>query len=65
MTARMRRTGATVVSLVRDWTPDAMLLGGAAAVAYGAGLVFVPAGFIVGGVLLLVGGYLASRRASA
>jgi hypothetical protein len=61
--ARIRRAGAAVVAAARDWAPDAMLLGGAAAVSYGAGLVYAPAGFIVGGVLLLVGGYRASRRA--
>lgn len=43
--------------------PDAMLVAGALAVAYGAWLVHPAAGFIAGGVLLLVGGVQAGRNA--
>lgn len=41
--------------------PDALLLAGAGNVAYGAWLIYPPAGFITGGVLLIVGGIIASR----
>lgn len=36
-------------------------LGGAGLVAYGAWLVYAPAGFITGGVLLLAGAWLSAR----
>lgn len=41
-----------------------MLVVGAASVAYGAGLIYQPAGFIIGGVLLIVAGYRAGRKAA-
>lgn len=52
----------SVAAAARDWTPDVLLLGGAGAVSYGAWLVYVPAGFIVGGVLVMVLGYRAALR---
>lgn len=41
--------------------PDLLALGGAAAVAYGASLVYLPAGYIVGGVLALGLGLMGIR----
>ena len=41
--------------------PDLLLITGAAAVAYGAWLVYQPAGFIVGGVLVIVQGVMQAR----
>lgn len=41
--------------------PDALMTIGAAALSYGAWLVYVPAGFGVGGLLLLVAGILLAR----
>lgn len=46
-----------------DWRPDAMMFSGASLVSYGAWLVYEPAGFIAGGVLLLTAGVLAARAA--
>ena len=43
--------------------PDAMLAIGAGLIGYGAWLVYPTAGYITGGVLLLVGGVIASRGA--
>jgi hypothetical protein len=45
--------------------PDTLLVAGAGSVAYGAWLVYAPAGFITAGVLLLVAGVLASRAKAA
>ena len=45
--------------------PDALIVGGAAALSYGAGLLNAAAGFIVAGALMLVGGILAARRGAA
>lgn len=59
----LRAAGRAVADLARDWTPDVLLLGGAASVSYGAWLIAPPAGFIVGGVLLIAGGVIASRGA--
>lgn len=41
--------------------PDAMLVCGALAFAYGAWLVCPAAGFMTGGALLILGGYLTAR----
>jgi hypothetical protein len=43
--------------------PDALMIGGAAALSYGASLVYFPAGFIVAGLLLMTAGVLAARVA--
>lgn len=43
------------------WMPDALMAGGAGAVSYGASLVYQPAGFMVGGLFLLVAGWLTAR----
>lgn len=42
--------------------PDALLFIGAALVSYGSALIYLPAGFIVGGAALLSLGVLAARR---
>ena len=44
-----------------DWMPDMLMLAGAGAVAYGAGLIYTPAGFIVGGLLAAGTGWLLAR----
>jgi hypothetical protein len=41
--------------------PDGLMVGGAGAVSYGAGLVYAPAGWMVAGVFLMAAGYLAAR----
>lgn len=43
--------------------PDLMLLSGAGAMAYGAWLVYEPAGFLLGGFLAVLWGVIASRAA--
>lgn len=43
------------------WTPDALMVGGGAAMSYGASLVYHPAGFVVGGMFLLAAGWLTAR----
>ncbi|TQK10240.1 hypothetical protein [Herbaspirillum sp. SJZ107] len=43
--------------------PDALILSGAGALSHGAGLLHPAAGFIMAGILLLVGGVSAARRA--
>lgn len=45
-----------------SWLPDALLVGGAAAISAGAWQVYAPAGWIVGGVFALAGGLLLARR---
>lgn len=47
----------------KAWLPDTLMVLGGTALAYGAGLVYLPAGFIVAGALLIVGGILAERSA--
>lgn len=41
--------------------PDALLVVGAALVAYGAWLVYAPAGYIVGGIACLAAGWLLAK----
>jgi hypothetical protein len=43
--------------------PDALIVCGAGALSYGAGLLHPAAGFIAAGLLLIVGGVCAARRA--
>lgn len=43
--------------------PDVLMVGGAAALSYGAWQVYPPSGFIVAGVLLLAAGILSARAA--
>lgn len=46
-----------------NWSPDALMAAGAGGISYGAWLVYQPAGFIVGGLLVLTAGVLAARKA--
>ena len=41
--------------------PDALMIAGAGAVAFGVGLVHVPAGFVVAGLFMLGAGWLLAR----
>jgi hypothetical protein len=43
--------------------PDALIVSGAGALSYGAGLLHPAAGFIAAGILLLTGGVCTARRA--
>lgn len=56
--AAMKRAAAAAA----DSAPDAMLVAGAALLSYGAHMIYAPAGFIVGGGLLLFAGWAAARR---
>ena len=49
--------------LLPDVMPDVLMICGAAALSYGASLVYLPAGFVVAGLLLLVAGVLTARVA--
>jgi len=59
MKKHLQRIAATAA----EWMPDALMAGGAGAVAYGAGLIYPPAGWMVGGVLAIAGGVLLARGA--
>lgn len=59
-TANLIKSGAAALS---GWVPDALMALGGTAVSYGASLVYEPAGWIVGGALLLTAGVLAARKA--
>jgi len=50
-----------VKSLLQSMLPDALMVAGTACVSYGAWLVYEPAGFIAGGVLLVTAGVLTAR----
>lgn len=43
--------------------PDALIVGGCSAIAYGAGLLHPAAGFITGGVLAVAFGFLSAKAA--
>lgn len=47
---------------MRSWLTTAGEFVGAAAIAFGAGLAWLPAGFVVGGALLVGLSYLAGRE---
>ena len=44
-----------------DLLPDVLMIGGAAAVSVGAGMVYSPAGWIVGGLFALAAGWIGAR----
>ena len=47
--------------LILGWAPDAVVAAGAGITAYGAWLVYLPAGFIVGGIAAMALGVLAAK----
>lgn len=53
-----------VLAAARSSIPDVLMLAGAGGLAYGAWLIYAPAGFIVAGLLLLSGGVLTARARS-
>jgi hypothetical protein len=50
-----------VNKIVKSLLPDALMVAGAAAISYGAWLIYQPTGFLVGGGFLLAGGVMAAR----
>jgi hypothetical protein len=57
----MKKHVQKMLAAVAGWRADALLLSGAGAVSFGAGQVYLPAGWMVGGVFLLAAGVLAAR----
>jgi hypothetical protein len=51
------------IAALASWMPDALLLCGAVSIVWGAGLIYAPAGYIVGGALAIGAGYLLARNA--
>lgn len=51
----------TAASAAAGFLPDALMLGGAGGVSYGAWLVYGPAGYVVGGLFALVAGVVLAR----
>lgn len=49
--------------IIKDWLPDMLMLGGAGAVSYGVGLVYAPAGYVMGGAFSLAAGWLLAKGA--
>lgn len=58
---RIKEQLKSAAKAVAGWMPDACMTAGAGAVAYGASLVYQPAGYVVGGVFLLAAGWLLAR----
>ncbi len=57
----MKKHIEALAALAAEWAPDAGMVAGAGAIAYGAGLIYVPAGWIVGGAFLLAVGWMAAK----
>jgi hypothetical protein len=51
----------TARSVAASWLPDALMIAGATAVSYGVGMVSVPAGWVVAGVLVMAAGWMTAR----
>lgn len=49
------------IKTISGWLPDALMVGGAASMSYGAALVYTPAGWLVAGLFGLVGGIVLAR----
>ena len=63
MAALLQRAWGEGRAVVASNVPDSLMAAGSASVAYGAWLIYPPAGFITAGLLLLAAGILASRGA--
>jgi len=44
-----------------SWLPDLLMLAGACSVSVGAGMIYAPAGYVVGGLLSLAAGVVLAR----
>ena len=51
-----------IAALAAGWLPDVLMLSGAGTIAYGAALIYAPAGLLVGGGFLFAAGVLAARK---
>lgn len=60
-TSALREIVRASGSLAAGHLPDALMVAGMSSASYGAWLVYQPAGFIVAGLFLLVGGVILSR----
>jgi len=58
----MSRIKEQLLASVGEFFRDLLGLAGALSIAYGAWLIYNPAGYIVGGVLVLAGTILSSKR---
>lgn len=47
--------------VIKNLTPDVLAISGALGIAYGMSLIFLPLGFIVGGILLILGAWIWSK----
>lgn len=61
MRAALAIAAAAVRASAASNLPDALMIAGAGGIAYGAWLIHEPAGFIVGGALLLVAGVISAK----
>lgn len=59
----LQRSAVAACTSLVNAAPDGLLLGGAAAISYGVWSIYAPAGWIVGGALLIAGGVLMARGA--
>lgn len=59
----MKQKLQTFAAKAATWAPDVLLVAGAGAVSCGAGMVYEPAGWIVGGLFALAAGWLLSKGA--
>ena len=50
-------------AVAASWLPDVFMASGGAGVAYGASMVYLPAGWMVGGALAIAAGVLLARGA--
>jgi hypothetical protein len=61
---RLKDKLGDIADALVGWRPDAFMVAGAGAVAYGAWMIYPAAGFIVGGILTLVAGWLDANRSA-
>lgn len=52
-----------IAEAAAEWAPEALMMGGAAAFSYGAGLAYLPAGWLVGGAFALGAGWILAKAA--
>lgn len=57
----MREQIRTALAAAKSWLPDVLMASGAVGISYGASLVYVPLGYVTGGLFALVTGWFLAR----
>lgn len=60
----MREQIRSALAAAKSWLPDVLMMSGAVGISYGAALVYVPAGYVTGGLFALAAGWFLAKVGS-